>query len=71
MKMPAWSVRIRVHECGRARDSRSAEVDACEPIDLQKLKTVSADDVDYTTGKSIEDQNLDLKEFDRKYLKDK
>lgn len=53
------------------RDSRSAEVDACEPIDLQKLKTVSADDVDYTTGKSIEDQNLDLKEFDRKYLKDK
>lgn len=35
------------------------------------VKTVRADDVDYSSGKSIEEQGLDLKAWDQKFLKDK
>jgi len=35
------------------------------------VKKVSAADVDYTSGKSIEDQGLDFKEWDKKFLKEK
>ena len=38
------------------------------PVPLRRpLNVPSARQVDYTTGKSIEDQGLDLKIFDQKY----
>jgi hypothetical protein len=36
-----------------------------------KLKTVQSADVEYSSGKSIEEQGLDLKEWDKKFLTDK
>jgi len=34
----------------------------------QKVKVIKEQDIEYTTGKSIEEQGLDLKEWDAKYL---
>ena len=35
------------------------------------VKKIKSDDVDYTSGKSIQDQNLDLKAWDAKFLEGK